>query len=270
MSFSILILTLNEEATLPDCLKSCSRCDDVVVLDSHSSDGTERIAKEFGARMFKRKFDDFAGQRNWGMDNIPFKHPWVLHLDADERMTPELIAECENKVTENIHDGYYVASKLIFQGQWLKHSGSYPAYQMRFARCGAMRFIQHGHGQRESSSERVGYLKNPMLHHAFAKGMEEWWARHERYATDEAKEAIRARQSEPLKFGSLFSSDPVQRRRALKRLSVSLPFRPAIKFLYLYLWRRGWLDGWAGLRYCRMLAEYERMIVSKTRELEIR
>ena len=92
--FSVLILTLNEEADLPRCLESVAGCDDIVVLDSGSKDGTPEIARAAGARVFERTFDTFAGQRNFAQREIPFRHRWVFHLDADERFTPALMAEC--------------------------------------------------------------------------------------------------------------------------------------------------------------------------------
>ncbi|MEQ1795344.1 MAG: glycosyltransferase family 2 protein, partial [Nitrospira sp.] len=90
MNVSILILTLNEEANLPDCLRSVGWSDDIVVLDSFSSDRTVAIAEERGARVVQRRFDNWAAHQNWALEQIPFKHPWVFYLDADERMTDEL------------------------------------------------------------------------------------------------------------------------------------------------------------------------------------
>ncbi|MBI3737357.1 glycosyltransferase family 2 protein [Candidatus Sumerlaeota bacterium] len=270
MSFSILILTLNEEICLPDCLRSLQWCDDIVVLDSFSGDKTEQIARGAGARFFQRKFDNFASQRNWGLNEINFKYPWVFHLDADERFTGELLDECKATMNDDKYDGYFVPSKMMFMGRWLKHSASYPAYQMRFARRGKINFIQHGHGQRESAAERVGYLVHPIIHHSFEKGLADWWEKHNRYSTDEAAQALREIEAEQVKFGALFTGDPIRRRRAMKRLSMSLPFRPWLKFAYLYLIRLGFLEGAPGLTYCSMLAIYEYMITLKMRELRRR
>src|ERR1051325_5497682 len=93
MSLSILILTLNEQENLPGCLKSVKWCDDIVVLDSLSTDETVDIAKREGGRVIQRKFDNWAAHQNWAIDNIPFKYEWVFYLDADERMTDELREE---------------------------------------------------------------------------------------------------------------------------------------------------------------------------------
>ena len=96
MSISVLILTLNEQANLPACLASVRWCDDIVVLDSLSTDQTVEIATREGACVIQRKFDNWASHQNWAMDNIPFKYDWVFYLDADERMTDDLREEIQS------------------------------------------------------------------------------------------------------------------------------------------------------------------------------
>jgi glycosyltransferase involved in cell wall biosynthesis len=267
--FSVLILTLNEERNLPDCLASAKWCDDVVVLDSLSTDRTAEVAKSAGARLFRRRFDDFASQRNYALQEIPFKHPWVFHLDADERFTEELRCECEAAIARDQFSGFLVPSKLMFMDKWLRWSGMYPVYQMRLMKLGEIRFAQTGHGQREADAKRgVGKLREPYLHYNFSKGMDDWREKHERYSAKEAKESLRERQSGSMRWSSLWTGDPVARRRALKQMSMRLPFRPGLRFLYMYLLRLGFLDGRPGLMYCRLLAQYEAMIVAKMRALE--
>lgn len=262
---SVLILARDEEINLPDCLASVGWCDDVVVLDSFSADRTEEIARGGGARFHQRAFDDFASQRNHALDEIEFRHEWVFHLDADERFTPELLDECAAVIAENSRSGYLVPSKLMLRGRWLKHAGQYPVYQMRLMKVGEVRFQQVGHGQREGESTRgIGTLKSPYEHHSFSKGLEEWRERHERYAAEEARESLRALRTGSMGVGGLFSRDAVRRRRALKRLSMRLPARPLLKFLYMYVLRLGILDGKPGLEYCRIQAWYERLICRKT------
>ena len=264
MAFSILILTLNEEINLSACLDSVSWCNDVVVLDSYSSDSTIEIAKNRGARVVQRRFDSFAGQRSYGLDTIDFKYPWVFHLDADERLTRELAQECHEAIVRDEHSGYYVPSKLVLRGKWLRRCATYPTYQMRFAKIGEVRFTQVGHGQRELGAERgLGYLREPYIHHGFSKGLEDWFEKHNRYSTDEA----RVSQSARLDWAGLVSANGLRRRRALKRLSAHAPARPLVKFLYLYLYRRGFLDGREGLTYCTLQAIYEYMIAIKAQEL---
>lgn len=271
MSISILLLTLNEEANLPACLASVAWSDDIVALDSYSQDATVTIAEQAGARVHQRVFDNFAGQRNHALDHIDFKHDWILHLDADEIVTPELRAEMLQAIDDDRFDAYRVPSKMMFFGQWLRYSGLYPSYQVRLGHRQRFRFKQVGHGQREDlDPDRVGTLTHPYLHYSFSKGLTDWFEKHNRYASDEARETLRllaGRQG--IDWLGLWSSDPTRRRRALKALSSRLPFRPSLRFLYMYVLRRGFLDGRAGLTYCRLLSIYEYLIVLKTRELSV-
>lgn len=265
--FSILILTHNEETNLPECLSSIPWCDDIVILDSGSTDHTAEIARRTGCRVFVRPFDDFAAQRNYGIRNIAYRHKWVFHLDADERFTECLRRECEAAVISDKHSGYMVPSKLILWGKWLKHAATYPVYQMRFHKIGEMSFKQYGHGQRETGATRsIGVFREPYEHHSFGKGLTEWWDRHNRYSSQEASETL-ARCAEPIKWRDIFCCDKLRRRRALKTLSFHLPGRSLWKFFYLYIMRMGIMDGWPGMAYCLMHGIYEQMISLKVYEL---
>lgn len=263
--FSVLILTLNEERDLPRCLASVRNCDDVVVLDSGSTDATVALAKSAGARVFTRPFDNFAGQRNHAQRAIPFRHPWVFHLDADEQFTPELDAECRAAASRDDVDGFLVAPKMIFQGRWIPHCTDFPAWQARFVRAPQFEFVQVGHGQREAPHMRLAHLSANYLHDLSSGGEEEWLKKHQRYAREEA--AAHVANAAGLKFGELFSRERLVRRRALKRLSYALPFRPTLRFVYQYLLRGGFLDGAPGLRYCQLLARYEAFSVAEIRRL---
>jgi glycosyltransferase involved in cell wall biosynthesis len=261
---SVLVLTLNEKENLPRCLGALDWSDDIVVLDSHSTDGTQDLARSLGARIFERTFDNFAGQRNYALDQIEFRNEWILHLDADEVVTPALRDEIAQAIENARFGAYRIASKLIFRGRWLRFSGMYPTYQVRLGRRGELRFKQVGHGQREEiDSHRVGALKEPYLHYGFSRGLADWIERHNRYSTDEALKNV---SDADLGFRQLLSTDRTDRRRALKRLSAHLPFRPTLRFLYMYLLRLGFLDGRAGWTYCRLLAMYEYWIVLKERQ----
>jgi len=269
MSVSVLILAHNEEKNLPRCLGAVRWCADVVVIDDFSTDRTVEMARSFGARVVQRAFDDFASQRNFGLDNVTFRHEWVLHLDADEVVTPELRGEIEVTLPGSAYDAFRVPSKMIFEEKWLKHAATYPTYQVRLGRKPALRFIQVGHGQREQlDSERIGTLCEPYLHFPFSKGLAEWFEKHGRYSTEEAKEDLARRKSGRIALRPLFGGDATHKRRALKDLSVWLPMRPTLRFLYLLVLCRGFLDGRPGFVYCRLMAAYERMIVQKMRELE--
>jgi glycosyltransferase involved in cell wall biosynthesis len=268
---SILILTLNEEQNLPACLEAVRWCDDILVLDSFSSDRTVEIAKAAGVRVLQRQFEDFASQRNFGLREGGLKHDWVLHLDADEVVSPELHAEAVAAAQVQGIDAFRIASRMMFHGRWLKHSGLYPSYQVRLGRRDRLSFSQVGHGQRESlSPDRIGTLRHPLVHHSFAKGLHEWMDKHNRYSTAEANHFFALGSNRPSDWTGLLSHDAVRRRRALKDLSGRLPCRPLFRFLYMFIWRAGVLDGAAGFHYCRLLAIYEYLTVLKTRELERR
>ena len=264
--YSVVILTLNEEVALPACLASLAGCDDIVVLDSGSTDRTAELSRAAGARVVTRPFDDFAGQRNFAQREIKFRHPWVFHLDADERMTPELDAECRRAAARSDLDGFRVAPKMIFEGRWIRHCTDYPAYQARLVRAQRFVFIQVGHGQREDPTMAMENLRQNYLHDLSVYGTESWLAKHRRYARDEAQALLGS--SAAAAWSGLLSSDRLRRRRALKRLSFVLPFRPALRFVYQYVVRRGFLDGRPGFQYCCLLSRYEGFIAQEIRNLK--
>lgn len=263
---SIVILTLDEAVNIRDCLASCAWSDDVHVLDSGSKDATAELARASGASVHLNRFESFGKQRNWAIDNIPLKHDWAFHLDADERFTPELVAEMDALLRTNPEEaGFYVANQMIFMGAWIKRASGYPAYQMRLFHKGRMRFSDHGHGQREATSGRVGTLRNPYVHHNFSKGLDDWFDRHNRYSTREAAQIL-ADSGNAVGLGGLFSSDGMTRRRTLKRLASRMPLRAQLRWLHTVLVKGAWLDGQAGLRYAALLSVYERMIALKLAE----
>src|SRR6516164_3929960 len=265
---SVVILTLNEELNLPRCLEAISLCDDVLLVDSFSSDATLKIAAEHGARVVQRAFDNFAGQRNFAVEHCELKYEWVFHLDADEVMTPELLAEILGCITETDKDAYRVSSKLMFDGKFLRHAGLFPWYQVRLGRREKLRFTQVGHGQREQlPSDKIGTLKNSLLHFPFEKGLDDWIEKHNRYSTAEARQNVYGYVDDDVPKLDLFSIATDRRRRAAKNIFRRLPCRATIRFIYMYLFRGGILDGKAGFTYCRLLAWYERLIVLKEREI---
>ncbi len=265
---SVLILTLNEENILRDCLASVAWSDDVVVLDSFSSDRTVAIAKATGARVIQREFDNERDHRTFAIRQIEFKYPWVYNPDADEITTPELAGEMQSVVQNaSLREvAFRVRFKTMFLGKWLKHSGLYPTWVVRLFKPDFLRF-ERSINLRYVIDGPEGFLNHHFLHYSFNKGFESWIEKHNRYSTLEATEALKSREQSPIRWGSLVSfRSPVERRRALKELSFRLPFRSGLRFLYMYVFRLGFLDGWPGLTYCRLLAWYEYMIVLKEHE----
>lgn len=268
MSISILILTLNEEANMPECLRSVEWSDDIVVLDSISTDRTVELAEAHGARVVRRRFDNWASHQNWALEKIPFKHPWVFYLDADERMTEELKQELLAIAGDPDHTpvAYYCGHKNMFMGRWIKHAFP-PRTIMRFFRPAFVRFERAVHPVPVIQGPH-GYLHGMLIHYNFSKGIGEWIDKHNRYASLEALEGMKLQQQTAESRPNLFDPDRAIRRRALKNLSFRLPWRPFIKFLYLYLWQRGFMDGRPGFAYCVLQSFYEYMIVLKMNELK--
>jgi glycosyltransferase involved in cell wall biosynthesis len=270
MGASVLILTLNEEINLPACLKSVKCCDDIVVLDSFSSDRTLEIAQGAGARVVQRRFDNYAAQRNSALKEIQYKNPWVFMIDADERVTPELMNEIEAAISQNEPEItlYRVRRKDIFWGRWLHHSSGYPTWFGRLIKIGHV-WIERQVNEEYKTNGKVGYLREHLLHHPFNKGIKYWFERHNFYSSWEA-DILHGERSRSFKFLSLLSSDPVVRRKVLKQLAYRLPLRPLLVFFYLYFVRFGFLDGQPGITYCILRAIYEYMIVQKIKEIQRR
>jgi glycosyltransferase involved in cell wall biosynthesis len=267
---SVLILTLNEEANLAECLDSCSWCDDIVVFDSLSSDRTREIALQKTVRFLQRPFDNYAAQRNAGLTSIQYKHPWVLMVDADERTPADLVAEMEQSVQNADFDTvlFRMRRKDFFLGRWLRRSSGYPTWFGRLVRVG------RAHVEREINEEyvadgKIAYLQSHLHHYPFNKGIAYWYERHNRYSTMEALFKIQAYKM-PVRLRSLLSADPIERRRALKALAYCLPMRPGLVLFYWYVLRLGFLDGRAGLAFSMMRATYEFLIDLKVLEAKRR
>ncbi len=267
MNISVLILTLNEEKNLSRCLESVAWSDDIVVFDSFSSDRTVEIARRAGARVIQRRFDSEAAQRAASL-RVPFKHPWVYNPDADEVATTELRDEMR-AVTADLSRpevAWRVRRKDMFMGRWLRHCSLYPTWLVRLFRPEAIRF-ERSINLRYLVDGPEGRLCGHMIHYSFEKGIEAWFEKHNQYSSAEAREMLAVLRDGGAGWRDLASRDPVARRRALKDLSFRLPFRPALRFSYMYFARLGFLDGLPGLTYCRLLAIYEYLIGLKAKEI---
>jgi glycosyltransferase involved in cell wall biosynthesis len=264
---SVLILTKNEEQDLPACLQSVGWCDDIHVFDSYSTDRTVPIAMQAGAHVTQRHFDDWSTHQNFALQKIPFKHPWVFYLDADERVSPELrssLMEAVGNPGQNV--AFRVQRRDFFLKTWLKHVQVTDVY-IRLFRAQKMRYerlvnpISTPDGP---VGEAVGYLD----HFPFSKGMRHWLDRHNSYSTFESEQITHdqhLRKASGLK--AIFAEDFNERRRHQKEIFFQLPGRPLIKFFLLYFLKGGFLDGKAGFTYAVLQSFYEYMIVLKTREL---
>jgi glycosyltransferase involved in cell wall biosynthesis len=256
MEASVLIITFNEAKNLRRCLASLQWCDDILVVDSGSTDETLDVAASHGARILHHPFENFARQRNLGLDGGEFRNEWVLHLDADEVVTDEFVARLRQLTPPCDIDAYKIPSKTMLFGKWLRYAGMYPTYQVRLGHRDRLRFMQFGHGQREDlPPERVSIFDEPYLHYTFSHGLREWLMKHLRYAEDEARVVVACRS----KNFELVSAD---HRRRLKQAANRLPLtvRPIARFFYIYFGCRGFLDGARGAFYALALAVYEGMI----------
>jgi len=273
---SVLILTKNEQQDLPGCLDSVRWSDDVHVFDSGSTDQTLDIAKYYGANVVLRMAGSdsqiFGGNeaehKNWALRNIPFRNPWVLHLDADERVTPELVESTLEAARSSAGNVAYRIRRRDFWGdRWLKHVVT-SSYYIRLFRPDKMRF-ERVINPVSIPDGPVGEVDGFLDHFPFSKGVTYWLNRHNSYSSLEAEQIGRNRAAnQPLSLeGAFFSKDPNERRFHQKELFYRMPLRPLLKFAALYLGKRGFLDGQEGFQYAVLQSFYEYMIVLKSREL---
>jgi glycosyltransferase involved in cell wall biosynthesis len=213
-----------------------------------------------GARTFERVFKGFGTQRNWALANTRPRHDWILILDADERVPPDLREELERVVRQPPGDigAYRVARRFHMWGKWLRYSSLYPSYVVRLIRSGRVRYLNRGHAETQLVDGETGTLVHD-LHDENLKGVEEWLNRQNRYARREAAYEISGK-VEGSGLRALFTGDDSARREALKRIARHIPFRPMWYFLYGYVIRQGFRDGREGLEFCYMRALYQAMI----------
>ncbi|MFM7426550.1 MAG: glycosyltransferase family 2 protein [Elainella sp.] len=271
--FSIYILTYNEELDIADCIESALLSDDVIVVDSCSSDRTVEIAQRYPVRLVQHRFESHGKQRTWMLESIAPKHDWVYILEADERMPPELFHECLEAIAaqteEQRYIGFYVAERVMFMGRWIRYCTQYPRYQMRLFRHGKVWFSDYGHTEREVCDGPTAALKETYPHYTCGKGFSRWLDKHNRYSTDEAHETIRQLENGSVNWKHLFfGSTEIERRRALKDLSLRVPLRPIVRFFYMYFGLGGCWDGYAGLTWCILQMFYEYLILLKVWEIK--
>ncbi|MGL4465435.1 MAG: glycosyltransferase family 2 protein [Planctomycetia bacterium] len=262
LPISVVVPVLNEEKNLAACLESVAFADEIFVVDSQSRDATAEVARRYDADVVQ--FDYTPGgprKKNWSLDHLPFRNEWVLLIDADERVTPELAGEMKalfDRGPDRI--GYYLNRQHFFLGRWLKHGGNYPSWNLRLLKRNAGRYERLGTEDLSSAGDvevhehilldgPAGYLAAPMLHEDY-KDLNHFIDRHNRYSAWDAR--MRRVLADGGRVdsipGRLFGS-PVERKRFLKSLWVKLPLRPLLRFLYMYFVRLGFLDGRAGFIY---------------------
>lgn len=269
----VIMLTKNEQLNLPyslPALKGWTRR--VFVVDSESTDDTERIAREHGAEFVVRPWLGYAAQKNWALDNLPLESDWTLIIDADEVVLPELrdeLLEIAKNNPEEISDaGFHLNRYFIFLGKRLRHCGYYPSWNLRFFKRGRARYEDRAVHEHMVVDGSLGYLNGHMEHYD-RRGLEDYIGKHNRYSTLEAQ-ALLAGQRDDKNLPARFFGGALERRRWIKtRLYPKLPAKFIFRFFYSYVLKLGVLDGLVGLKFCIFLAFYDFMIELKLAELKL-
>jgi glycosyltransferase involved in cell wall biosynthesis len=273
---SIIIPIKNEAANLPRCLDSVSWADEIIVVDSQSTDSSQSIAEGRGATVVQFQFNGtWPKKKNWALENLSFRNEWVFILDADEVLPPETEEEFRRIVTDsaNPNAGYWINRRFMFMGKWLKHA-YYPNWNLRLFKHHLGRYekltdVATASGDNEVHEHVIvqgptGYLESEMDHYAFPS-VDVFVEKHNRYSNWEARVAL----DRFIKASDqALQNERVGWRRRLKLFSQHLPFRPLLRFLYVYVWQRGFLDGREGYYFARLHGFYEFLSVTKTYELK--
>lgn len=262
---TVVILTFNEERNIARALDSVvGWADEVHVVDSFSTDGTLAICRSFsGVSVVQHEFEDYGRQWNWALSHLPIETEWVMKLDADERLTPELRRQIEQAVSGASPEvgAFALWRKFLFMGRWLKHSVG-KCYDVRLWRSGRARFEDRSVNEHLLVEGQVERLSRPLVHED-RKGLSAWVWRHNRYSTLEAEEFFRRREAEPPKVAG---KGAALRRFLKSRIWPCVPLKPLVYFVYIYLFRLGLLDGRAGLTYATLRCFYYYLIELKKEE----
>lgn len=276
LPLSVLIPTRNEVDNLRACIESAAFAAEIVVVDSGSTDGTVELARSLGARVVTFAWNgEFPKKKNWALAHVDWAHEWVFILDADERIRPELADELRTVLAAPAHDGYYVNRRFWFLDGWLRHCGYYPSWNLRLFRHALGRYeridgvIDSNSGDNEVHEHveirgSTGRLRGELDHLAFPS-IAVWVEKHNRYSNWEAQ--LHRSQSAHSPTGSNLVPE-LRRKRRLKHAARRLPCRPLLRFLYHYVWRLGFLDGYRGYLFCRLMGIYEFLSVAKAAELD--
>ena len=255
---SVIIAARNEEHNLPHCLESVRDCGEVLVIDSFSTDRTADVAHSYGAKVVQFHYPGgWPKKRQWAMNTLPSSYDWILLLDADEALTPELKQEICAAIKEPHIDGYYIKLQMYFLGRRLRHGGA-SFYKLALFRRGKGRFECRLREQDASMAdievhEHVAVkgptrtLKHPILHRNIGS-LARYISKHNEYSNWESR--VLAEQNRVHEIPASLFGSPAQRRRWLKRKFYRLPGSPILLFIYRYVFCLGYLDGTPGLIYC--------------------
>lgn len=267
-SVSVVVCTLDEELHIERLIHSVGDLGHVFVVDAGSEDRTRELAEAAGATVVVNPWAGYSAQKNWALDSLPLESEWLLFLDADEFLTPELRREISAAIRRTDVDGFWLPEMNIFMGRPLKHAWWYPAYQLRLFRRGNARYEDRRVHESVLLEGRADFLRETLYHESL-KGLDAYVERHLRYASFEAEEMRRQREGggDGQRRGRLLGSWPERRRYLKLNVWYRMPLRPLVRFVWLYVFKRGFLDGRPGLVYCKLLAMYELLIDAKLAEL---
>lgn len=246
-TLAVIILTYNEEANIAQALNSVTGwANEIFILDSFSADQTLEIARQHGCQIAQNKFENYAKQRNHALDNLPICSEWVLFLDADEWLSDALKQEIFDLIaTSPAENGFYIKRRLIWMGRWI-HRGYYPTWILRLFRHGKGRCEDRAVNEHFIVEGQVGYLRNDFTDEN-RKGLTDWIAKHNGYATREAQELLNMRTTQGYQEinAHLFGTQAQRKRWLRYRIWNNLPplIRPFFYFFYRYILAGGFLDG---------------------------
>ncbi|MCS7037557.1 MAG: glycosyltransferase family 2 protein [Saprospiraceae bacterium] len=253
LPISAIVLAFNEAHHIADCLRSLEGiANEVFVVDSGSTDDTVALARQLGAHVVEHPFENYGQQRNWALQNLPLQCEWVLHLDADHRLTEDLRHSLRRAFAQPIPDdvnGFLVSRRTIFLGRWIRHGGHYPVYHAVLFRRGKGHCEPRRYDQHFCVEGKVLRLQGD-IEDIVTESLHRFTERHNTWASLEAEEQLAARPTaaEGLVEPNLWGT-PQQRRRFWKRQYERLPLfvRPFLYFFVRYFLRLGFLDGPQGL-----------------------
>lgn len=277
MQLSVIILTYNEALNLPTCVESLKPLEaQIFIVDSGSTDKTIEIAKQANCQVFFHSFENQAKQLNWALENLPIKTPWVMRLDADETLTPELAEELIQILPQTPDEitGYQVKRRVFFMGRWIRHGGYYPTWLLRVWRRGIGSSEQRWMDEHIVLSQgKVANLKHDIIDENH-KGLNFWTDKHNRYADREVKDildSIADDKDDLLKENQ--HSQASQRRWMKTNLYARSPLfiRAFIYFLLRYFIGLGFLDGKEGMIFHFLQGFWYRFLIdAKIYEMKLR
>lgn len=252
ISVSAIVLTFNEEDYIRDCLQSLEWCDEIWIVDSGSTDRTIEVCLEFTANVVERPFTDFSDQRNWALENLKINADWVVFVDSDERVTRELYDEIRRRLGQEPFAGYYLPRKQLFWGKWLRYGECWPSYQLRLFRKDKGKYTRREVHESTLVDGPVGFMENPLIHIS-RESMSEVLIKLDHFTTLDAIRMYRTGQ--PL-YALEESVSYSRLNRVYKKLFSILPAKPLMKFLWDYIFRQGFRDGYLGFVWAAIQGLY--------------